>query len=271
MDKPAYHVVSFSGGKDSTAMLLGMLERGMRIDCILFCDTGLEFPQMYEHISKLEHDIGRPVTRIRAEHSYEYLMFDTPVKRGPDSPIVRRYGAGCSGYGWPGPRQRWCTTRLKDLPRERFLRELRQQFDVKEHIGIAADEQYRLERENNKNPNHVHPLVDWGMTESDCLAYCYGKGYDWGGLYEQFRRVSCWCCPLQSLEELRQLRKNHPDLWAQLNEWDRRTWRKFRADYSVEDLEVRFQFEEECLRSGRPITDRAFFAELKKRLEVGTE
>ena len=29
------------------------------------------------------------------------------------------------GYGWPGPRQRWCTTRLKAMPRERFLRELR--------------------------------------------------------------------------------------------------------------------------------------------------
>ena len=30
--KPEYHVVSLSGGKDSTAMLLMMLERGMRID-----------------------------------------------------------------------------------------------------------------------------------------------------------------------------------------------------------------------------------------------
>lgn len=44
--KEQYHLVSFSGGKDSTAMLLGMLERDMKIDCILFCDTGLEFPAM---------------------------------------------------------------------------------------------------------------------------------------------------------------------------------------------------------------------------------
>ena len=34
--KEQYHLVSFSGGKDSTAMLLGMLERDMKIDCILF-------------------------------------------------------------------------------------------------------------------------------------------------------------------------------------------------------------------------------------------
>lgn len=64
MDNPKYHLVSLSGGKDSTAMLLGMIERGMQIDCILFCDTGLEFPAMYDHLDKLERDIGRPITRI---------------------------------------------------------------------------------------------------------------------------------------------------------------------------------------------------------------
>lgn len=46
--KEQYHLVSFSGGKDSTAMLLGMLERDMKIDCTLFCDTGLEFPAMFK-------------------------------------------------------------------------------------------------------------------------------------------------------------------------------------------------------------------------------
>lgn len=32
------HIVSFSGGKDSTAMLLRMLEENMQVDEILFCD-----------------------------------------------------------------------------------------------------------------------------------------------------------------------------------------------------------------------------------------
>lgn len=80
MDKPEYHVVSFSGGKDSTAMLLHMIELGMQIDCILFCDTGLEFPAMYEHVNRVERNIGRPITRIRAAESYEYLMLEKPVK-----------------------------------------------------------------------------------------------------------------------------------------------------------------------------------------------
>ena len=51
---PAYHIVSLSGGKDSTAMLLRLLEESRSVDEIIFCDTGLEFPQMYEHIDKLK-------------------------------------------------------------------------------------------------------------------------------------------------------------------------------------------------------------------------
>lgn len=68
--KEQYHLISFSGGKDSTAMLLGMLECDMKIDCILFCDTRLEFPAMYDHIAKVEKNIGRKITIVRAEHTY---------------------------------------------------------------------------------------------------------------------------------------------------------------------------------------------------------
>jgi 3'-phosphoadenosine 5'-phosphosulfate sulfotransferase (PAPS reductase)/FAD synthetase len=173
-------------------------------------------------------------------------MFDTPVKRKADTQFARRYGQIHTGYGWAGPRMRWCTSKLKDGPREKYLRPLREKYEVLEYVGIAADEQYRLERKRNQESTHVHPLVEWDMTEADCLQYCYDHGYDWGGLYAHFRRVSCWCCPLQSLPELRQLMKHYPELWERLKAWDKRTWRNFRADYGVEQLEARFLFEEEC-------------------------
>ena len=42
--------VSYSGGKDSTAMLLHMIELQEQIDEVMFCDTFKEFPAMYKHI-----------------------------------------------------------------------------------------------------------------------------------------------------------------------------------------------------------------------------
>ena len=78
--KPQLHVVSLSGGKDSTAMLLRMVEEGMRIDLIIFCDTGLEFPAMYRHLEKLERDIGMKVVQICADHTFEHFMLDHEVR-----------------------------------------------------------------------------------------------------------------------------------------------------------------------------------------------
>lgn len=41
-------VVAYGAGVDSTAMLIGMLARGERIDLVLFADTGSEKPSTYE-------------------------------------------------------------------------------------------------------------------------------------------------------------------------------------------------------------------------------
>lgn len=254
MNKPRKYVVSLSGGKDSTAMLLRLVAENRPIDLILFCDTGLEFPQMYEHLKRLEAYIGREITILRAEHSFEYYFLTYTPKR--KNPALEQY----KGMSWAGPRNRWCTAMLKTRVIRKYLRQLRQQFDVVEYIGIAADEPRRIR-------NACYPLVEWGMTETDCLQYCYDRGFDWGGLYRIFKRVSCWCCPLQSLAELRKLRKHFPELWAQLEEWDRQTWRQFRADYSVHDLSVRFSMEEQWQAAGKRIRSKEFFSALRSQLE----
>ncbi len=49
-EKPPYHIVSLSGGKDSTAMLILMVEKGLPIDMVLTADTGMEFPEMEGHL-----------------------------------------------------------------------------------------------------------------------------------------------------------------------------------------------------------------------------
>lgn len=266
--KPELHVVSVSGGKDSTAMLLRMIEEGMRIDLIIFCDTGLEFPEMYDHLALLERNIGRPITRICANHTFEHYLTQHEVRvKHKKNSHLRNF----RGYGWPGPLNRWCTKELKHLPRERFLRPLKEKYEIIEYVGLAADEGYRLERESNQQENLRHPLVDWGMTEADCLQYCYDRGYTWGGLYRYFSRVSCWCCPLQPLAELRILYEHFPHLWATLKEWDSRTWRHFKSDGSVAELERRFDFEKQWTAAGKETKGKEFYAALKEYMKEDNE
>lgn len=236
-------------------MLLRLIEEKRPVDLILFCDTGLEFPQMYEHLEQLEKYIKRPIIRLKAEHSFEFYFLEYTPKR--KNPVLEQY----LGMSWAGPRNRWCTGVLKHRVVRKYLKELNKSYEVIEYIGIAADEPKRVK-------DKCYPLVEWGMTEKDCLNYCYERGFYWGGLYNIFKRVSCWCCPLQSLSELRKLRKYFPSLWKQLEEWDKKTWRSFRADYSVEQLNIRFDLEEKWIKERKNIRSKAFFHELKQTLQV---
>lgn len=161
------HIVSFSGGKDSTAMLLKMIEKGMGIDEIIFADTGIEFPEMYDHIKKVEEYINRPITVIKAENDFGYYMLDHIKTRGKNK--------GKAGYSWPDFRSRWCTTILKQNV---FKDYLKGQKNIIEYHGIAFDEKERAKR--NKDRNIKYPLIDWKMTGEDNLEYCYSLGFSWG-------------------------------------------------------------------------------------------
>ena len=262
-----YIVVSFSGGKDSTAMLLRMIELGEHIDEVICCDTTKEFPAMYRHIEKVKkvvEEAGIKFTMLKAEHDFDHYMYDhTPERRNTSKCADMR------GLSWPGVRMRWCTGIFKERPINAYFKQKKQQYNVIQCIGLATDEGYRLEREHNQQEGHRHPLVEWGWVEADCLKYCYDHGYDWEGLYEIFSRVSCWCCPLQGLGELRKLRKHCPDLWEELKDMDRKAWTQFHPRYSVQDLEIRFQLEEEMQAQGLPTSghSKVFREALKARLE----
>lgn len=50
MNNKIPHIVAFGGGVDSTAMIIGLIERNEPIDLIMFADTGGEKPHTYDHI-----------------------------------------------------------------------------------------------------------------------------------------------------------------------------------------------------------------------------
>lgn len=222
------HIVSFSGGKDSTAMLLRMLEENMQVDEIIYCDTYKEFPQMYKHIEKIKKYIkekyNKEITTLKAEKDFDYYMFEHEKTRGKNK--------GKKGYGWATMLCRWCTSNLKTNVINKYLKAQNEEYT--EYIGIACDEPKRIK-------DKCYPLIDWGMTEKDCLHYCYERGFDWEGLYEHFDRVSCWCCPLKNLKELKTLYTHYPELWEELKEMDKKSYNQFRKDYSVKELEEKFK------------------------------
>lgn len=223
------HIVSFSGGKDSTAMLLMMIEKGMQIDKIVCVDTTKEFPYMYEHIKKVQEYI-KPLEMDIVKIDFDYWFGEHIKTKGNRTGEV--------GYGWADFRNRWCTS-LKREAINKFVN----RGDV-EYLGYSADEKKRIKQ--FKGRNIIYPLIEWGVTGQKALEYCYLKGFNWEGLYEKFSRVSCWCCTLQRIGEFRILYNDFPELWKELKEMDKKSFRGFRPDYTVEQLEQKFKKEGEC-------------------------
>lgn len=120
-----------------------------------------------------------------------------------------------------------------------------QRTNIVHYIGIAADEPKRIAKHIDK-PDKILPLVQIGWDEDLCgleatymdmLAPTYTDGQ---------LRDGCWFCHNQGLNQMRNLRRKYPDLWAKLMKLDLDSPVTFKADgHTVHDYDRRFQAEDE--------------------------
>ena len=67
LDNIDHNVISFSGGKDSTAMLLLAIERDTPDLSVVFADTGNEHEQTYDYVRYIESATGVPIRWVKAD------------------------------------------------------------------------------------------------------------------------------------------------------------------------------------------------------------
>jgi len=196
------NIVSFSGGKDSTAMLLRMIELDIKVDKIVFADTGFEFPELYDYIKKIEKHIGRKIEFVYPKKSFKDWYYGK-VTRGKTKGKVRGFPLRLYPCHWSRESKVLPLTRLGTKKDKRF-------------IGIAYDEQQRCHSEGNL----VYPLVEWKWTEQDCINYLNKKNL-FNPLYVNFDRLGCYFCPKQNEKSIYVLWKIYPDLWKKTKFWEK--------------------------------------------------
>lgn len=205
------YVASVSFGKDSLAMLLMLIEKHYPLDYVVFYDTGMEFDAIYNVRDKVVKDLTKAGIKfivLRPKEPFWISMLIREVKN-------RKKDGLHYGYSWCGTCARW-GTQEKITAIRKFEKSLCD--DVTEYVGIAADELQRIGKAVHEGK--TFPLVDWAMTEADCLKYCRDKGFSWdedgADLYDVLQRVSCWCCRNKNLTELKAIYKHLPKYWKRL-------------------------------------------------------
>lgn len=218
-------------------MVLKLLELEYPLDEVVYFDIGVEFDSIRANAERMKailqaHNVE--FTILNPKDTFLYTMVEKQVKK--------RNGTLQNGYKWCGGCARWGTTLKLDAIAEHNKKYGEE--PIVEYVGVASDERSRINRSRNGNRVKLYPLVEWEMTEKDCLEYCYSHGWHWSEngyeLYDLLDRVSCKYCRNKNLHELRNIYHYMPDVWNELKELQDKVKMPYKDGKTIHDIETRF-------------------------------
>jgi len=221
------NIVAFSGGKDSTSLVLRMHELGEEFQC-LFTPTGNELPDLNAHIALVMDRVGKKLI-TPPNYSLEFWM--------------DHFNA------LPNWRQRWCTRLIKIVP---CIAYLQAHPGSTLCVGLRADEEERMGL-YGEYATYRYPLREWGWDIKDVKAYLKHLNI------AVPERTDCALCYGQRLGEWYRLWKNHPEEYAKGEFWETRTGHTFRSSgrdtWPAGLVQLRTEFESGRIPLGSKVVD----------------
>lgn len=198
-------LVGYGAGLNSTALLIGLRERGIRPDWINFADTGDEKPETYAFLpifAKWLHGAGFPsITVVKKTGRIGDVSLEQESLRRKTLPS-RAFGLSSCAHRW------------KIEPQEKFVNHLPEAraawkagYKVIKALGIDAGET-RPTPDDDKKYAYWYPLVEWGWDRDLCAAAVSRAGLPMPV------KSACFYCPSSKKREVLQLKVKHPDLFA---------------------------------------------------------
>lgn len=195
------HVVGLSGGKDSTALALWLVENEPRNYTFICNKTGNELPEMIAHWARLEELLGQPIVPVT--HTSNLLELCEEMNALPNF------------------RMRWCTRILKIEPTIKFMESLPDGSTL--YVGLRADEEIRRGI-YGEDMLIRFPLREQGMDVDAVWRYLDERGVCIPA------RTDCALCPYQRLGEWHALWRDHQDRWQEGIALEEKTGHTFRSD-----------------------------------------
>lgn len=244
---PMEYIASISYGKDSCTIPHVCLEvlklpltKLVTVDVMFNDELSAYYPEVEEFKQKADEIFlkryGLKVEHIRADLTYEERFFQVRGDRADEKNKGKI-------YGFPIVRGAWCNSDLKMQAIEKYKASHKDDFW---YVGYALDEKKpeRQEKIANCTDLNIYPLVKAKYTEQMCMDWCKKNGL-LNPTYDKFSRDGCWFCHYQTLEQLRDLRHNHPDKWQIMLQLDDCSPLTFRADgTTIHMLDERFKWED---------------------------
>lgn len=231
------NVISVSGGKDSTAIALLAMERGVENCRFVFCDTGNECSETYDYIEYLKTFF--PIETLKADFAKKIAIRRKKLlETGQEARAKATVASGNPFYDlamlkgrFPSAMARFCTTELKVNVIKQFIADiLSTGEDVDNWSGVRAEESPKraklTEREfffadsqSGAESWHFRPILKW--PSQDCFSIMKRHGVKPNPLYlKGFSRVGCFPCINCRKSELREIATQFPEEIDRIREWE---------------------------------------------------
>lgn len=211
------HFLALSGGKDSAALAVYMMEKYPHLPMeYVFIDSGCELPETYAYLEKLKAILGIEIIVIGGASREDRKDFSWWLKNK-------------NNY-LPTPRNRWCTEVLKLIPYSRWIQRECKDSIVHSYVGLRADEKReRTGFVSDKLIQH-HPFVKYGLVYEDIKLLLNESGLGFPDYYKWRSRSGCYFCFYQTKREWIGLYRHHPELYhaaAKMEKYDKTTGKHF--------------------------------------------
>jgi hypothetical protein len=232
-------IVSYGMGVDSTAMLIGMQQRGERPDLILFADTGDEKPETYAYLSTINARLDRVgFPRVTVVKNPRPISGDKSLSES----CLRNSVLPALAY-----RQHQCSIVWKIDPQRKFVKSWAPAIEawargenVINCVGYDAgprDSCRQYKAEGKAAPGYVNrfPLVEWQWDREECERQIVAAGLPVPV------KSACFHCPASKKDEITWLKNTHPLLFQRAVSMEQKA--RARGLKTIKGLGINFSWE----------------------------
>ena len=179
-------VISFSGGKDSTATADVVVKALSNPSLVhIFGNTTLEFPYTTDYADRYREQHPQAIFKVAKNN--EQVFMDV-----------------CKDIGPPARMMRWCCSMFKTGPITRVINSLYRNQQILTFYGIRKNESVSRSKYNRveddaesvkiQQQTVASPIFFW--KDMDVWLYLLAEKVDFNEAYRLgYDRVGCWCCP----------------------------------------------------------------------------
>lgn len=226
--KSVKNIISFSGGKDSTALILWAKENLEEFTSV-FCDTMWEHPITYGYINYINEKLldGNLVV-IQSDKYGSFQDMCVKKKRVPSTMA------------------RFCTEELKLKPMKKYIQEYLPEVEI--YVGVRADESFSRSKLTEREFADYYdcymnrPIIKWNAQQ--CFDIMKKHNIEPNPLYKMgMKRVGCMPCIMSGLAEMKQIIKQFPEVIDKIKEIEKQVGRSFfPPNYIPDRFQTGFDF-----------------------------